>query len=121
MPRIILDSLKIAPKIIRYARRFGDDAAKEKFGAIRVGAAKQREGIPGGFESDIRGARGIDKRTVKSQYKRMFGEEPSSNNYFDDLSEVIKGLKEEGKKILYKSKGGTVDMTKDKKYYKGIL
>ena len=121
MPRIILDSLKIAPKIIRYARRFGDEAAKEKFGPIRVGAAKQREGIPGGFESDIRGARGIDKRTVKSQYKRMFGEEPSSNNYFDDLSEVIKGLKEEGKKILYKSKGGTVDMTKDKKYYKGIL
>jgi hypothetical protein len=121
MPRIILDSLKIAPKIIRYARRFGDEAAKEKFGSIRVGAAKQREGIPGGFESDIRGARGIDKRTVKSQYKRMFGEEPSSNNYFDDLSEVIKGLKEEGKKILYKSKGGTVDMTKDKKYYKGIL
>ena len=121
MPRIILDSLKIAPKIIRYARRFGDKAAKEKFGAIRVGAAKQREGIPGGFESDIRGARGIDKRTVKSQYKRMFGEEPSSSNYFDDLSEVIKGLKEEGKKILYKSKGGTVDMTKDKKYYKVIL
>jgi len=121
MPRIILDSLKIAPKIIRYARRFGDEAAKEKFGAIRVGAAKQREGISGGFESDIRGARGIDKRTVKSQYKRMFGEEPSSNNYFDDLSEVIKGLKEEGKKILYKSKGGTVDMTKDKKYYKGML
>jgi hypothetical protein len=121
MPRIILDSLKIAPKIIRYARRFGDEAAKEKFGAIRVGAAKQREGIPGGFESDIRGARGIDKRTIKSQYKRMFGEEPSSNNYFDDLSEVVKGLKEEGKKILYKSKGGTVDMTKDKKYYKGIL
>jgi hypothetical protein len=121
MPRIILDSLKIAPKIIRYARRFGDEAAKEKFGVIRVGAAKQREGIPGGFESDIRNARGIDKRTVKSQFKRMFGEEPSSNNYYDDLSEVIKGLKEEGKKILYKSKGGTVDMTKDKKYYKGIL
>ena len=108
MPRIILDSLKIAPKIIRYARRFGDDAAKEKFGAIRVGAAKQREGIPGGFESDIQGARGIDKRTVKAHYKRMFGEEPSSNNYFDDRQEVIKGLKEEGKKILYESKGGLI-------------
>lgn len=108
MPRIILDSLKIAPKILRYARRFGDDAATEKFGVTRVSAAKQRAGLPGGFPADVERARGIDKKTVQSQYKRMFGDEPSSGNYFDDLPEVIKGLKEEGKKILYESKGGLI-------------
>ena len=121
MPRIILDSLKIAPKIIRYARRFGDEAAKEKFGVVRVGAAKQETGLPGGFPGDPERARGIDKKTVKSQYKRMFGDETTGSDFISDRQEVIKGLKEEGKKILYKSKGGTVDMTKDKKYYKGIL
>jgi len=108
MPRIILDSLKIAPKIIRYARRFGDEAAKEKFGVIRVGAAKQREGIPGGFPGDVERARGIDKKTVKSQYKRMFGDETTGSDFISDRQEVIKGLKEEGKKILYESKGGLI-------------
>ncbi len=108
MPRIILDSIKIAPKILRYARRFGEDAAEEKFGEIRVGAAKQRAGLPGGFVGDVERARGIDKKTVKSQYKRMFGEETSGSDFFGDLKEVIKGLQEEGKKILYKSKGGLI-------------
>ena len=121
MPRIILDSIKIAPKILRYLRRFGDDAAKEKFGEVRVGAAKQRANIPGGFPGDVERARGIDKKTVKAQYKRMFGEDTTGNEFISDREEVIKGLKEEVKKILYKSKGGIIDMTKDKKYYKGIL
>ena len=121
MPRIILDSIKIAPKILRYLRRFGDDAAKEKFGEIRVGAAKQQAGIPGGFPGDVERARGIDKKTVKSQYKRMFGDETTGSDFIGDREEVIKGLKEEGKKILYKSKGGMTDMTKDKNYYRGIL
>ena len=108
MPRIILDSLKIAPKIIRYARRFGDEAAKEKFGVVRVGAAKQKAGLPGGFPADPERALGIDKKTVKSQYKRMFGDETTGSDFISDRQEVIKGLKEEGKKILYESKGGLI-------------
>ena len=40
MPRIILDSIRIAPKILRYARRFGDEAADKLFSPSRVRAAK---------------------------------------------------------------------------------
>jgi len=108
MPRIILDSIKIVPKILRYLRRFGEDAAEETFGKVRVGAAKQKAGLPGGFPADAERARGIDKKTVKSQYKRMFGDETTGSNFISDREEVIKGLKEEGKKILYKSKGGLI-------------
>ena len=108
MPRIILDSIKIAPKILRYLRRFGEDAAEETFGAVRVGAAKQKAGLPGGFPGDPERARGIDKKTVKSQYKRMFGDETTGSNFISDRQEVIKGLKEEGKKILYEAKGGLI-------------
>jgi len=106
--RIILDSIKIIPKILRYARRFGDDAAEETFGAVRVGAAKQKAGLPGGFPGDPERARGIDKKTVGSQYKRMFGDEKTGSDFIGDRQEVIKGLKEEGKKILYESKGGLI-------------
>jgi len=106
--RIILDSIKIIPKILRYARRFGDDAAEETFGVVRVGAAKQEANIPGGFPKDVDRARGIDKKTVGSQYERMFGEKTTGSNFISDREEVIKGLKEEGKKILYESKGGLI-------------
>jgi len=120
--RIILDSIKIVPKILRYARRFGDNAAKEKFGEIRFGAAKHID-TGGGFARDVDRARGIDKQVVSANYKRLFGEKPDKDDFQYNKREVLRALKEEGgsKKIMYEAKGGFIDMTKDKKYYKGML
>jgi hypothetical protein len=50
---------------------------------------------------------GIDKRTVNQQYEKLF-DEPSTGSLIADRAKVIKKLEEEGKKVLYKFKGGLI-------------
>jgi len=107
MPRIILDSIRIAPKVLRYARRFGDEAAEKLFGPTRVRAAKDSvdpDRYIGGT-NNIDRAQGIDKRTVNQYYEKFFNK-GSSGSLASDRAAVINVLEEQGKKVLYKSKGG---------------
>jgi hypothetical protein len=109
MPRIILDSIRIAPKILRYARRFGDEAADKLFSPSRVRAAKDSvdpDRYRGGSNNMDR-VQGIDKRTVNQQYEKLF-DEPSTGSLIADRAKVIKKLEEAGEKVLYKFKGGLI-------------
>jgi hypothetical protein len=122
MARIILDSIRIAPKILRYAKRFGDEAANKLFSPSRVRAAKDSvdpDRYRGGSNSMDR-VQGIDKRTVNQQYEKLFDETPTGS-LAHNRARVIKKLEEAGEKVLYKSKGGITNMTKDKTYYRGII
>ena len=126
--RIILNFAKAAPKILRYERRFGTEAADKMFSPLRVRAAKDSV-IPytsqgktyQGTSNDMDVAEGLDKKTTKLYMKKLFNKDYGkfSPNAGDSIK-VGKKLEEMGEKVIYRD-GGIVDMTKDKKYYKGIL
>ena len=109
MPKIILDSIRIAPKILRYARRFGDEAAEKYFSPSRVRAAKDTvdPNRYRGGSSNMDRVQGIDKRTVNQQYEKLFNETPTGS-LAHNRARVIKELEEAGEKILYKSNGGLI-------------
>ena len=126
--RIILNFLKAAPKILRYERRFGTEAADKMFSPLRVRAAKDsaepftyRGEIYQGTSRDKDVAIGLDKKATKLYMKKLFNKDYGkfSPNSGDSIK-VGKKLEEMGEKVMYRN-GGIVDMTKDKKYYKGIL
>ena len=126
--RIILNFLKAAPKILRYERRFGTEAADKTFSPLRVRAAKDsaepftyRGETYQGTSRDKDVAIGLDKKATKLYMKKLFNKDYGkfSPNPGDSIK-VGKKLEEMGEKVIYRN-GGIVDMTKDKKYYKGIL
>jgi hypothetical protein len=126
--RIILNFLKAAPKILRYERRFGTEAADKMFSPLRVRAAKDsaepftyRGEVYQGTSRDKDAAIGLDKKATKLYMKKLFNKDYGkfSPNSGDSIK-VGKKLEEMGEKVMYRN-GGIVDMTKDKKYYKGIL
>ena len=126
--RIILNFLKAAPKILRYERRFGTEAADKMFSPLRVRAAKDsaepftyRGEIYQGTSRDKDVAIGLDKKATKLYMKKLFNKDYGkfSPNPGDSIK-VGKKLEEMGEKVMYRD-GGIINMTKDKKYYKGIL
>ena len=64
--RIILNFLKAAPKILRYERRFGTEAADKMFSPLRVRAAKDSAVQPtAGAERDgVSGATRLQDRSA---------------------------------------------------------
>ena len=93
--RIILNFLKAAPKILRYERRFGTEAADKMFSPLRVRAAKDSvnpDRYRGGTNNMDR-VQGIDKRTVNQQYEKLF-DEPSTGSLIADKAKVIKKFEE---------------------------
>ena len=126
--RIILNFLKAAPKILRYERRFGTEAADKMFSPLRVRAAKDsaepftyRGETYQGTSRDKDVAIGLDKKTTKLYMKKLFNKDYGkfSPNPGDSIK-VGKKLEEMGEKVMYKD-GGIIDMTKDKKYWKDVL
>ena len=126
--RIILNFLKAAPKILRYERRFGTEAADKMFSPLRVRAAKDsaepftyRGETYQGTSRDKDVALGLDKKATKHYMKKLFDKDygkfsPDSG----DSIKVGKKLEEMGEKVMYRD-GGIVDMTKDKKYFRGMF
>ena len=126
--RIILNFLKAAPKILRYERRFGTEAADKMFSPLRVRAAKDsaksftyRGETYQGTSRDKDVAIGLDKKTTKHYMKKLFDKDYGKfgPNPGDNIK-VGKKLEEMGEKVIYRD-GGYIDMTKDKKYYKGRI
>jgi hypothetical protein len=124
--RIILDIMKAAPKILRFARRFGDKAAEKKFSGTYLRAAKdaaKKEQVMLDRSRNLRSAYGYDKKTIKREHKRLFNEESMYPS--QDVFKVEKALKTEGKKkvltgkrIVPKKDGGFMNM---KDYIKDLL